>query len=82
MSCTPNHAGEESILFPMLDTSTGVKGVMAESEEQHRAFMEGVDRLAEYVRDSSVAQYSGVELRAIIRAFAGPLLSHLCDEPV
>jgi hemerythrin-like domain-containing protein len=77
-----HHSGEESILFPMLHIFTGISGVMAESEEQHRAFMEGVDRLAGYVQDTSVAQYSGAELRAIIRTFAGPLLRHLRDEPV
>ncbi|KAJ0423495.1 hypothetical protein BJY00DRAFT_310151 [Aspergillus carlsbadensis] len=77
-----HHAGEESILFPMLDAFTGVKGVMAESEAQHQAFMGGVERFAEYVRGTEVSQYSGDELRGIIRGFAGRLLEHLCDEPV
>ncbi|KAL3448004.1 hypothetical protein BJX65DRAFT_275656 [Aspergillus insuetus] len=47
-----HHAGEGPILFPILDVFTGISGVMAECNEQHRAFVEGVGRFAEYVRDT------------------------------
>ncbi|KAL2814130.1 hypothetical protein BJX63DRAFT_431533 [Aspergillus granulosus] len=81
-----HHAGEESILFPMLDEFTGIQGVMAESEEQHQAFMGGIGELEGYIQRISastlVGEYSGNELRRIIRGFVGPLMQHLKDEPV
>ncbi|CEN59419.1 hypothetical protein ASPCAL01869 [Aspergillus calidoustus] len=81
-----HHDGEESILFPMLDKYTGVaSGAMGEAEEQHGTFRDGVDEMAAYVERISMAtnlsEYSGRELRRIIRGFAPPLMRHLREEP-
>ncbi|CEJ62864.1 hypothetical protein PMG11_11349 [Penicillium brasilianum] len=77
-----HHAGEDEILFPMLDTFTGTKGIMSKSEEQHNAFLDGVDEFSQYIQRVTVREYDGTELRRIIQGFANPLLLHLRDEPI
>ncbi|KAL2844838.1 hypothetical protein BJY01DRAFT_235173 [Aspergillus pseudoustus] len=61
-------------------------GVMNDSEEQHREFMDGVNQMKAYIyrvsSSGSMSEYSGSELRRIIKGFEGALMRHLREEPV
>jgi hypothetical protein len=75
-----HHDAEEAIFFPAIESISGIKGLMAQNVEQHRAFTPGFDTFQEYARTCSPLEYDGEELRRLVDAFAGPLTQHLRDE--
>lgn len=77
-----HHAGEEKLLFPMLDALTGQTNIMGHSIEQHHELLAGMDEFEKYVRTVTVDDYSGRILQEIIDGFADALVTHLQEEPL
>jgi len=75
-----HHDGEEEKLFPVVEEYTGEQGIMEYMISGHEAFHEGHHKYKEYVYNTSVADYDGKKLKAIIDDFAPVLIEHLRDE--
>jgi hemerythrin-like domain-containing protein len=77
-----HHAGEEDILFPAVESMTGVKGIMDTNKGQHKAFHDGMDKLKAYA-DAVLAgkeKYEGSKVVGLIDDFGAVLTQHLADE--
>jgi hypothetical protein len=77
-----HHSGEEESFFPVVEGMTGVKGIMDNNVEQHKAFHDGIDSLKAFA-DAVVAdkqKYDGSRLVALIDGFGPALTQHLADE--
>ncbi|OQN99037.1 hypothetical protein B0A48_14898 [Cryoendolithus antarcticus] len=75
-----HHDCEETIFFPDIERITGVKGLMQQNVEQHRAFTPGFDAFQEYARACKPQDFDGQKVKSLIDAFAKPLSQHLYDE--
>ncbi len=75
-----HHDGEESSFFPKVEKITGVKGLMEVNVAQHHAFMDGLEELHRYVKETKAEEYDGMKLRGIIDGFGGKLTTHLNEE--
>ncbi|KAI0144615.1 hypothetical protein GGR57DRAFT_322407 [Xylariaceae sp. FL1272] len=75
-----HHDVEEEQLFPAIERISGVKGLMEENVEQHRAFTPGFDKFDEYVKTCNSAEYDGQRVRNLIEAFSEPFTKHLHEE--
>jgi hemerythrin-like domain-containing protein len=75
-----HHDAEEKAFFPDIETLSGVKGLMEENVEQHRAFTPGFEAFETYCRTCEPAEYDGQKLRDLVEGFAEPLVRHLRDE--
>jgi hypothetical protein len=66
--------------FPRVEEITGVKGLMEVNIAQHHTFIEGLEELRKYAKETKAGEYDGVELRGIIDGFGGDLTRHLTEE--
>jgi hypothetical protein len=67
-------------LFPRVEEITGVEGLMEVNIAQHHTFIEGLEELRKYAKETKAGEYDGVELRGIIDGFGGDLTRHLTEE--
>lgn len=77
-----HHSGEEADFFPTVENMTGVKGLMDNNVDQHKAFHDGMDSLKAFA-DAVVAdkeKYDASRLVALIDDFGPALTQHLGDE--
>jgi hypothetical protein len=77
-----HHSGEERDFFPTVEKMTGVKGIMDNNIDQHKAFHDGMDSLKAFA-DGVLAdeqKYDGSRLVALIDSFGPALMQHLADE--
>ena len=73
---------EHSIFYPAVESTTGVKYLMDEMDEQHEEFTDDFEALQDYldkVRDRPY-QYRWQKMKSKIDAFAPALVNHLHDE--
>jgi hemerythrin-like domain-containing protein len=79
-----HHSGEEEAAFPVIERSTGLKGIMDESVSEHHAFQQGLNQLSLHVKaiQEGNKAYNGEEVVGLLEVFAGPLLAHLENEIV
>ncbi|KAI5239198.1 hypothetical protein E4T43_06968 [Aureobasidium subglaciale] len=75
-----HHDAEEAIFFPEIESITKIKGLMEQNVEQHRAFTPGFDEFYEYSKTCQPVEYDGRKMKALVEAFAKPLIKHLHDE--
>ncbi|KAH6709126.1 hypothetical protein DL95DRAFT_435627 [Leptodontidium sp. 2 PMI_412] len=75
-----HHDAEEEFYFPEVERLTGMKGLMAANVAQHHAFMPGLEAFSKYAMETSVEEYDGLKLRAIVDSFGEILTKHLTDE--
>ncbi|KAK0119292.1 hypothetical protein ONS95_008139 [Cadophora gregata] len=75
-----HHDAEEDFYFPEVERLTGVKGLMAANVAQHHAFMPGLEALGKFAKETTVEEYDGTRLRAVIDSFGKVLTEHLIDE--
>ncbi|CZT04722.1 uncharacterized protein RAG0_11084 [Rhynchosporium agropyri] len=75
-----HHDAEEQYYFPEVERLTGMKGRMAKNVAQHYAFMPGLENFGSYLTDTSVEEYDGLKLRAIVDSFGEVLAKHLSEE--
>ncbi|KAL2072668.1 hypothetical protein VTL71DRAFT_12011 [Oculimacula yallundae] len=75
-----HHDAEEEFYFPEVERLTGVKGLMATNVAQHHAFMPGLEAFGKYATETSVEEYDGLKMRAIVDSFGGILSKHLSEE--
>ncbi|KAK2599239.1 hypothetical protein N8I77_011009 [Diaporthe amygdali] len=75
-----HHHYEETELFPNLDKAAGKTGLMSTAVDEHAAFHGGMARFKAYLQKEG-ANFSAVELIAIMDSFKDPLYSHLKAEP-
>lgn len=75
-----HHDAEETFFFPEMANITGVKGIMEQNIDQHRAFTPGFDAFYEYAKTCLPKDYDGQRVRLLIEDFAQPLTQHLHDE--
>ncbi|RVX66704.1 hypothetical protein B0A52_09517 [Exophiala mesophila] len=75
-----HHDAEEAVFFPVIESVSGVQGLMQANVEQHRAFSPGFNRFHEYCRTCSPTEYDGGTMTKLIQGFAQPLTGHLHDE--
>jgi hypothetical protein len=68
------------MFFPEIEASTGVKGIMNTSLEQHKTFESGFKALESYVKDVTPATYDGEEVRRLTNLFGNVLSVHLTSE--
>ena len=47
---------------------------------QHHTFMEGLEKMHKYVKETDVERYDGKKLREIIDSFGGKLTKHWTEE--
>ena len=73
-----HHHGEETILFPFFQTKLD----MSHNVEQHESFHAGMDAFEQYMNQvfNRKDKYDGEKTRALLKAFADPLVQHLHDE--
>lgn len=77
-----HHSGEEADFFPTVEKMTGVKGLMDNNVDQHKAFHDGMDSLKAFA-DAVVAdkeKYDASRLVTLIDDFGPALTQHLGDE--
>lgn len=75
-----HHMTEEECFFPLIADLTGEKDIMEGNVDQHHMFEPGLERLGRYATETSVENYSWVELRNIIDDFGDILQQHLSEE--
>lgn len=75
-----HHDAEEAEFFPSIEQISGMKGLMAQNVEQHRAFTPGFDKFHEYVKTCKAKDFDGSKLRSLVEDFSEPLTRHLADE--
>lgn len=75
-----HHDAEEEFYFPEVERLTGVKGLMEANVAQHHAFMPGLEAFTKFAVETSVEEYDGMKLRAIVDSFGETLTKHLTDE--
>jgi hemerythrin-like domain-containing protein len=75
-----HHEGEETFLFPRVEEITGVEGLMEVNIAQHHTFMDGLEELQKYAKETKAGEYDGVKLRGIIDSFGANLTKHLTEE--
>ena len=75
-----HHMDEEERMFPAIEELAGVRGLMDQNIEQHKAFEGGVERFREYVYSRSMKDYDGLELQGLIDGFGSVVTIHLHDE--
>lgn len=75
-----HHDAEEQTFFPKIEEITGVKGIMDQNIEQHKAFTPGFETFHEYAKTCDPKDYDGQKLRSLVEGFAEPLTKHLHDE--
>jgi hypothetical protein len=75
-----HHDAEEKEFFPIIETISGIKGLMTQNVEQHRAFTPGFEEFEGYCRTCPPAEYDGEKLKRLVEGFAEPLTKHLYDE--
>ncbi|EDR10585.1 uncharacterized protein LACBIDRAFT_325344 [Laccaria bicolor S238N-H82] len=73
-----HHHGEETILFPFFETKLD----MSHNVEQHESFHAGMDAFEQYMNQvfNKKDKYDGEKTRALLKAFADPLVQHLHEE--
>lgn len=73
---------EHSIFYPAVESTTGVKFLMDEMDEQHEEFTDDFVALQDYVEKVSDRpyQYRWKTMKSMIDAFAPVLVNHLHDE--
>ncbi|TFK32639.1 hypothetical protein BDQ12DRAFT_692248 [Crucibulum laeve] len=82
LACTElvhtHHDGEESILFPFLQTKLD----MSHNQEQHEAFGSGMAAFETYMRSvqSKTETYNKEKVQKLLNDFADILVQHLHDE--
>lgn len=75
-----HHLTEEKCFFPAVEAATGLKGIMEANVEQHHLFEPGLEALGKYATETSVEDYDGKKLQAIIDEFGVILSKHLNEE--
>jgi hypothetical protein len=75
-----HHDAEEAVFFPAIEQISGVKGLMAQNVEQHRAFTPGFEKFHEYAKTCKAEVFDGGKLSSLVEDFAEPLTRHLADE--
>jgi hemerythrin-like domain-containing protein len=75
-----HHTAEETTYFPAIEKTAGIKGLMENNVEQHKAFEEAVWRFRVYALTTTRWTYRADELRHLIDQLAEPLERHLHDE--
>jgi hypothetical protein len=75
-----HHDAEEAQFFPAIEQISGVKGLMAQNVEQHRAFTPGFEEFHEYANICKPEEFDGGKVRGLVEDFAQPLTRHLADE--
>jgi hemerythrin-like domain-containing protein len=75
-----HHDMEEQGFFPSIERLSGVKGLMAQNYEQHKAFTPGFEEFDKYVRATRPSEFDGMRVRQLVEVFAEPLVKHLHDE--
>jgi len=75
-----HHSAEETILFPKIEAIIGQKGFMERNILQHHEFMGDLEGFQKVVKETSVEDYDGMKLRAIIDGFGQKLTEHLTSE--
>jgi hemerythrin-like domain-containing protein len=75
-----HHDAEEAVFFPAIEQISGVKGLMAQNVEQHRAFTPGFEKFHDYAKTCQAEVFDGGKLSSLVEDFAEPLTRHLADE--
>jgi hypothetical protein len=75
-----HHDAEEAEFFPSIEQISGVKGLMEQNVEQHRAFTPGFDIFYEYAKTCAPKDFDGAKVKSLVEGFAEPLTLHLHDE--
>ncbi|KAL0934155.1 hemerythrin hhe cation binding domain-containing protein [Colletotrichum truncatum] len=77
-----HHRGEERLFFPSVDKLTGTTGYMDINIEQHKAFHDGLEAFAEYIKAIIARKeaYDGKKVVSLIDAFGKELALHLEEE--
>lgn len=78
-SIEKHHHIEENVMFPALQ---GAGIPMEENVKQHAEFSEALEELKKYTDtvQRGHEEFDGEKMRALLKAFAGPLVSHLTEE--
>jgi len=73
-----HHHAEEMFLFPFFQTKLD----MSHNLEQHESFHAGMDTFQQYMNNvfEKKDKYDGEKTRALLKAFADPLVQHLHEE--
>ncbi|KIM41577.1 hypothetical protein M413DRAFT_151442 [Hebeloma cylindrosporum] len=73
-----HHHGEETLIFPYLQTKLD----MAHNIEQHEGFHAGMDAFEEYMKkvQTNEETFDAEKTRELLKAFADPLVQHLHEE--
>ncbi|KAJ8455591.1 hypothetical protein ONZ45_g18898 [Pleurotus djamor] len=73
-----HHHNEETLIFPFLETKIS----MEHNVEQHEAFQGGMNDFQKYFEGviAGTVKYDGAKAKALLTAFADPLVQHLHDE--
>lgn len=75
-----HHDVEEDFYFPEVERLTETKGLMARNVVQHEAFMPGLEAFDKFAKETTVEEYDGAKLRAIVDSFGETLTKHLTEE--
>ncbi|KAK0625059.1 hypothetical protein B0T17DRAFT_508076 [Bombardia bombarda] len=77
-----HHNAEEASLFPYIEATAGVAGLMDANVAQHEAFHEGLDKFTAYAQGVAdrKERYDGGKVVEMIDGFGPALASHLADE--
>lgn len=77
-----HHHNEETVIFPLLETSIGVEGFMEKNIDQHKLFGPGLDAIDDFIKAGRAGeiQFDGVKAQAIIDSFASVFIEHLNEE--
>jgi hemerythrin-like domain-containing protein len=75
-----HHDAEEEVYFPAIENIAGVKGLMEQNVEQHRAFTPGFEAFEAYCRTCPPEEFDGQKLRELVEGFAEALVKHLHEE--
>lgn len=77
-----HHDTEESVVFPLFESSIGMPGFMEKNVEQHHGFGPGVGEYDDYVKACQEGKetFDGERVRKIVDGFGEILTQHLTDE--
>ncbi|RAO67507.1 uncharacterized protein BHQ10_003519 [Talaromyces amestolkiae] len=73
------HDSEEAVLFPKIEESIGIKGVMDEDMAEHAAFHADFDTTKQYIDKclASTSEYRGTDLVKILDTYGSAFYDHL-----
>lgn len=75
-----HHHVEETIFFPEVAKMSGKPELMGINLQQHQAFHDGMDEMERYCTTTTPEAFKWADMKAVIDAFAEPLMLHFRAE--